>query len=92
MKMSAPCEKLWVDDRCLCEHDAATTSVEDDKVLHEDRLSLRLVRQGLPRANDAALKVFCNGHAARVLVNGDIIMTRAKVEAHRGCSVKVTVA
>ena len=92
MKMSAPFEGLWVGDRCLCEHDAATTSVEDDKVLHEDGLSLRLVRQGLPRANDAALKVFCNRHATRVLVNIDTVKTSEGVEAHRGCSVKVTVA
>ena len=92
MKMSAPFEGLWVGDRCLCEHDAATTSVEDDEVLHEDGLSLRLVRQGLPRANDAALKVFCYGHAVRVVVNIQIVRMSGEVEAHRGCSVKVTVA
>lgn len=79
-------------DRCLCENDAATTSVEDDKVFHEDGLSLRLVRQGLPRANDAAFKIFGDGHAARVLVSVKGVKVSGEVEAYRGRSVKVTAA
>lgn len=46
-------------ERCpSTEHDALSTSVEDDKVLEENRGALRLAVHRLPCADDAALEVF----------------------------------
>ncbi len=72
----------------LREQDAATASVEDNEVFHEDRLPLRLAGHRLPRADDAAFEVFGNGHAEGLFsfaINDEII-----TKTNRGCSVKVT--